>query len=116
MNPTKLKRRMARPARDFLAGMMMFTAVAFSGGIDLPPAGTSWISSAAHARLVPAEVPDPALAQFLVPAPRVELIASRQQQLSALISLALAFSALFAANMWFARHLRHAHAAHRRRR
>ena len=116
MNPKKLKRRMIRPMRDFLAGLMMFTAVALSGVIDVPPAGTSWISSSAHARMLVADAPDPALEQFLVPAPRIELIASRQQHLLALLSLALAFSTLFAANMWFARHLRHAHAAYRRRR
>ena len=118
MNPKKLKRRMARPIRDFLAGLLIFTAVALSGMIELPTSATSWISSAAHARLLEAQAPDAGLRQFLVPATGIELTNNnqQQQQLQVLISLALAFSTLFAMNLWFARHLRHAHAAYRRRR
>ena len=117
MKPKKLARRMAKPIRDFLAGLLIFTAVALSGMIELPTSATSWISSAAHARLLEAQAPDAGLEQFLVPATGIELTNNnQQQQVQVLISLALAFSTLFAMNLWFARHLRLAHAASRRRR
>ena len=50
MTRAKLARRVALPIRDFLAGLALFGLIAASGLIDPAPAGTGWISSAAHAR------------------------------------------------------------------
>lgn len=114
----KLARRMSRPVRDVAMGLVVFSAIVLSGVIGTSNPG-SLIASSAHAGLLEEE-----------PVPDVQLGADRQlvalhgiqrpiqqharQDAMALTSLALAFSLLFALNLWFARHLRQLHARNRR--
>ncbi len=126
MNHTKRVRRMARPVRDFLAGLALFTVVAGTGVVDQAPVGAGWIATAAQAGRLETQTVDPSLEPFLVEAPAVQAGGSqgtgaqfraseRQQQVLILISLALAFATVFALNLWFARHVRRARATYRRR-
>ena len=117
MNPRKLP-RLARPVRDFLVGLALFGIVAGTGVIPLAPAGTGWISSTAHARLLEAEPAGTPYISILAVPTRVEAADAARQQMhetTALVSLALAFSVMFAFNLWFFRHLRQVRATYRRR-
>ena len=115
MNLTKLSRRTKRSIRDFLAGLMLFGAVALSGVVDTTPSSGGWIASAAHARLLEGE-PTAMLVKAPPNAATATAATSRRQQVMGFISLALALSTIFALNLWFARHMRQAHASYRRRR
>ena len=117
MSQYNLARRLARPIRDFLAGLAVFCAIAVSGMDGTAPAGTGWISSAAHARILELDAAvDPSLAPFLAQSTGLDFPAGGIHQLLALASLAAAFATLVAFNLWFARHLRQVHASYRRQR
>ena len=111
--PILLRGLRNKAIRDFLIGLVLFGSLAASGIVERAPIGTSWIASAAHARLLESEAFDPGLVPFLVAAPSIEVAAGSQQQIFALLCLALAFSTIFAFNLWFARHLLQAHATNR---
>lgn len=106
----KLARRFARPARDFMFGMVLFLAIAVSGVVRTS-SSSGLIASSAYAGLLEEE--PAAQPQFGAERQVVAPLDMRQQAM-ALASLALAFSTLFAMNLWFARHLRRVHATQRR--
>ena len=107
MNQRKLARRLARPARDFLVGLTLLSAVALCCITDSAPAGTGWIASAAHARIVePEAAVEPFLVPFLGLPAGLEPAAGVSHHLLALASAAVAFATLVAINLWFVRHLR----------
>lgn len=110
MNRSKLMRRMAPAARDFLTGLLLFAGVAMSGLIDTAERGSGWLTTSAHARLFELEMLD-----GIVEAASIAPVAAAQPQGLAMAVLALAFASLFAVNLWFARHIRRAHASYRRR-
>lgn len=115
MTLPKISRSVAQVAGDFLAGLVLFAALVAPGLAGSPEPGTGWLSNAAHARY---DLLDPTFdiidAGMAVPVPPEWI--TFQPQVAALMSLALAFATLFAVNLWFARHVRRAHAAYRRRR
>lgn len=112
---SKLSRRVARPIRDFLGGLVLFAALIGPGLAPTPHAGMGWLSNAAHARY---DIVDPTYeiieAAAAIPLPPEWM--SFQPQMAAVLSLAAAFAAMVALNMWFVRHVRRAHASYRRRR
>jgi hypothetical protein len=116
LNQTKLARRMARPIRDFLLGLLLFAVVAGSGIVDMTPASHGWLTSAAHASRLEIFEPADAMMQAVAAVEAPAAPGLRIAQISTLLSLALAFASLFAANLWFARHVQRAHATYRRRR
>ncbi len=100
MTHAKLARRLARPARDFLAGLLLFAGLS----------GSDWFASAAHARLFEVE-PVEGMLEAVLALPTLSAVS-----LPALLCLGLSFALLVAVNMWLFRHLRQAHASYRRRR
>lgn len=115
MTRAKLTRRIARPLRDFLGGLVLFGTLIAPGLMGPPQTGTGWLSNAAHARY---DILDPAydIIEATMMAPIPPEWVSFQPQLAAMLSLAAAFAALFAFNMWFLRHVKRVHASNRRRR
>ena len=108
MNTTKLARRWTRPARDFLAGLAAFAVIATVVMIDNVGPG-QFFGSSAHARLL--EYPQPVPAELSIPglgaSPEVKTgPADPVHQMASVVTLALAFAAMFSVNMWFARQLR----------
>ena len=109
-------RRFAKPFRDFVTGLMLFAVFGLSGFADRAPADSGWITGTAHARYLSAEPPaDARLEPYLVRQVVADPQPGSQQQIMALLSLAIAFSTVFAFNLWLARHVRRAHAYYRRR-
>lgn len=116
MSQGKLARRLRRPIRDFLFGLALFCAIAASGVADRSHRG-GLLAGAAHAgwleELVEAPTgPDARAVQTAASGPWSS--ASVPHQVMIVISLATAFGLVFAVNLWFARHLRRAHAVYRR--
>jgi hypothetical protein len=109
------RRRMPRALRDFVLGLTLFTVVAMTGLAGAPD-GSGLLSNPAHARFYEIEPTGPELAAGY--ALRVASPSQRsvEQQVLAVSSLALAFAAVFAFNLWLVRHLRQVHAWDRRRR
>jgi hypothetical protein len=103
-------RRVPRGLRDFLLGLTLFAVVAMAG-LAGEPGGGGIFTNPAQARFL---VEEPAVGAW-VSAGSVTL-RPPGQQLADLASLALAFAAVFAFNLWFARHLRRVHAGDTRRR
>ncbi len=91
-------RRLARPVRDFLTGLLIFCVLAGAG--VLQPTG-AWLTTSAQA-----EVATLTSAR----------LAASPHEVITLICLALSFASLFTLNLWFARHVRQAHATYRGRR
>lgn len=87
--------RLARPVRDFLTGLLIFCVLAGAG--VLQPTG-AWLTTSAQAEVA-----------TLAVAPA----AASPHDVMTLICLALSFASLFTLNLWFARHVRQAHAAYR---
>ncbi len=107
--------RFARPVRDFLLGLTLFTVVAVTCLAGAPDC-SGLISNPAQARMFEVEpvAEDLAFAYALSHANAASM-PSVSQQLMALTSLALAFASVFAFNLWFARQLRRVSAIERRR-
>lgn len=87
--------RLARPVRDFLTGLLIFAVLAGAG--VLQPTG-AWLTTSAQAEVA-----------TLASAP----LAASPHDVVTLICLALSFASLFTLNLWFARHVRQAHATYR---
>ncbi len=107
----KLVKRISRPVRDFLTGLGLF-------GFVTTASATGWLhwtgicSNAQAGRLED----DPAL--FVasgMKAVTAGASAGSFEQISTLLSLGLAFAAVFALNLWFARHVQRVHASSRRK-
>ena len=108
-------RRLARPVRDFLLGLTLFTVVAVTCLAGAPDCG-GLISNPAQARLFEVEpVAEDLAVAFALSQAGAASMPSLSQQFMALSSLALAFASVFAFNLWFARQLRRVHAVERRR-
>ena len=108
MNSSKLARRWARPARDFLLGLGIYGAVAVSGLVHAG-GSTEIFGSAAHARLF--EQPPEFAVESAANAPSVSEIMTlaASSDMVTPVMLAVACATLFSLNMWFARHLRQLH-------
>lgn len=107
--------RLARPVRDFLLGLTLFTVVAVTCLAGAPDCG-GLISNPAQARLFEVEpVAEDLAVAFALSQAGAASMPSLAQQFMALSSLALAFASVFALNLWFARQLRRVHAVERRR-
>lgn len=111
MTRAKLSRRLARPFRDFLAGLLAFGGVTVSGLIAMPESGAGWLASSAHAGRVA-----PHTLEGIMEVARTIPAGGQQHQVLSLICLGLAFASMLALNLWFARHLRRAYVVSRRRR
>ncbi len=118
MTRPKLVRRMARPARDFALGLLLFCAFAVSGFADMT-GPTLQFAGSAHAGWFD-ELPITATAEIQravgMAGARLEPAAGALRQALAVMSLACAFALTVAVNLWFARHLRRAHAVYGRKR
>lgn len=113
MTRNKLARRMSRPVRDFLMGLAFCAMIALSSVADRGPA-QSLFANSAHAQLVEIimETPDPVSAAWAGP---VQSAGRNQQQMAAMIILALVVSSLLSLNLWFIRHVRRAYISPKRR-
>ena len=105
----KIARRFGRPARDVLTGLALFTLVCLSSVADRG-APTSLFAGSAHARFLEMQPADGLDQVVYGEAPSTP----PHRQAAAMITLALAFSTLFATNLWFYRHLRRVSASRRR--
>jgi hypothetical protein len=109
MSRTIISRRVARPVADFLVGLLLFGAFLLPAWMEASKAGGSRLAGAAHARLLEFGLRDHMIglaAIAAVPAPEPSVVA--------VVCVGMAFASLFAVNLWFARHVRAAHAAYRR--
>lgn len=119
MTKAKLKRRFSRPVRDFALGLTVFAGSSLSSATEWMQL-TGLICGSAHARRVEVE-PMPAGAGLgdqtfdalsAMPGPSLGSL----EHMSLFLTLALAFAAVFALNLWFARHVKRVHASYRKRR
>ena len=97
-----------RAVRDFVLGLAVFTVLALPG-IGLCVGGAKdFLGSTALAH---SEVRDGGLIGVVLHASSSPVVAA----LMTFASMAFAFASLFALNLWLLRHVRHVHAASRRR-
>ncbi len=109
MTRSKFARRMARPVGDFLFGLGLFGAVVLPSLLEASRSGGGWLASSAHAHLFEIQMMD-RMFEMAAIAP----VSAGQPGVLAVICMAMAFASLFSLNLWFARHVRKAHASYRR--
>ena len=103
----KSGRRLARPVRDFVTGLLLFCALAGPGVVQ-PTMSGAWIATSAQAHI---HVSDQMISvSGLLSGP----IVTSPHGVMTLMSLALAFASLFSLNLWLVRHVRKVYATYRR--
>jgi hypothetical protein len=109
MTRSKFSRRMARPFGDFLVGLCLFGALALPVGLEASQPGGGWLATSAHARHLELELMD-RMIEMVTVAP----VPAAGPSLLAVVCMGVAFASLFSMNLWFARHVRAAHASYQR--